>query len=88
MSGQPFRLSLRNRSKTRWLLDRIDRRDAEAITNRAVRRAAAALHHDVVFAAEIDDVPDDQKIAGEPEPLDEAQFLFELVVSPRVLMDE
>src|ERR1700730_5744362 len=30
--------------------DRIDRRDAEAITNRAVRRAAAALDHDVVLA--------------------------------------
>ena len=49
------------------IAQRIDRRDAEAKTNRAVRRAAAALHHDIVFAAEINDVPDDQKIAGEPE---------------------
>src|SRR6202043_1397667 len=46
---------------------RIDRRDAEAITDRAVGRAAAALDHDVVLAAEIDDVPDDQEISGEPE---------------------
>ena len=86
MSGQPLRLSLRKRSKTRLIADRIDRRDAEAKTNRAVRRAAAALHHDVVFAAEIDDVPDDQKITGEPELLDRGQLFFELAVSPRVLM--
>ena len=49
------------------IFHRIDRRDPEAITNRAVGGAAAALDHDVVFAAEIDDVPDDQKIAGETE---------------------
>src|SRR5256885_4388250 len=56
---------------------RIDRRDAETITNRAVRCAPTALHHDVVFAAEIDDVPDDQKIAGEPEARDETELFFE-----------
>ncbi len=61
---------------------RIDRRDPEAKTNRAVRRAPAALHHDVVFAAEIDDVPDDQKITGEPELLDERQLFLELRLSP------
>src|SRR6266571_9280738 len=37
--------------------DRIDRRDPEAITDRAVRGAAAALDHDVMLTAEIDDVP-------------------------------
>src|SRR5205085_7562342 len=57
--------------------DGIDRRNAEAITNRAVRRAAAALDHDVVFPAEIDDVPDDQEIAREPEPGDETEFFFQ-----------
>ena len=57
---------------------RIDRRDPEAKTDRAVRRAAAALHHDVVFAAEIDDVPDDQKITGEAELLDERQLFIQL----------
>src|SRR3977135_1613544 len=58
--------------------DRIDRGDAEAITNRAVRRAAAALDHDVVLAAEIDDVPDDQEISGEPELDYEREFFFDL----------
>ena len=57
---------------------RIHRRDSEAKTNRAVRRAPAALDHDVVFPAEIDDVPNDQEITGEPELLDQGQFLLDL----------
>ncbi len=57
---------------------RIDRRDAEAITNRAVGCAAASLHHDVVFAAKIDDVPDDQKISWEPELANERKFFLKL----------
>src|SRR5216684_6056408 len=40
------------------IAQRIDRRNAETITDRAVCSAAAALHHDVVLAAEINDVPD------------------------------
>src|SRR5206468_5623152 len=43
----------------------VDRRDPEAITNRAIGGAAAALNHDVVFTAEINDVPYDQEVAGE-----------------------
>ena len=62
------------------IADRIDRRDSQAITNRTVRRATAALHHDVVFPAKINDVPDDQKITGESQSLDEAQFLLELLL--------
>ena len=61
------------------IADRIDRRDPEAITNGAVRGAAAALHHHIVFAAEINDVPDDQKITGKPELLNETQFLLEFL---------
>src|SRR4030095_15149588 len=57
---------------------RIDRRDAEAITNCAVGCAAASLHHDVVFAAKIDDVPDDQKISWEPELANEGKFFLKL----------
>src|SRR6266566_4357008 len=57
---------------------RIHRRNSEAITNHAVGGAAPALDHDVVFATEIDDIPDNQKIAGEPELADEREFFFEL----------
>src|SRR6266699_6600747 len=56
----------------------IDGSNAEAITNRAVRGASPTLHHDVVFAAKIYDVPDDQKIPRESELGDERQFFFEL----------
>src|SRR5262249_2772374 len=45
----------------------INRRNAEAITDRAIGRAATTLNHDVVFPAEIDDVPYNQKISGKPE---------------------
>src|SRR5437667_4078541 len=48
---------------------RINRCDTEAITNRAVGRAAAALHHNVMLATKIDDVPNDQKISWESELL-------------------
>ena len=57
---------------------RIDGSNAEAITNRAVRGAPPTLHHDVVFAAKIYNVPDDQKIPRESELSDERQFFFEL----------
>src|SRR4030095_296199 len=57
---------------------RIDRRDPETKTDRAVGRAPAALDHDVIFAAEIDDVTDDQKITGKAEFLDERQLFIQL----------
>src|SRR5262249_21684865 len=59
---------------------RIDRSDAKAKTNHTVRRAPPALDHDLVFAAEIDDVPDNQKIAGETEFVDQAELELELLL--------
>ena len=56
----------------------IDRRDAEAVAHGAVGRAAAALHEDVVLPAVIDDVPDDEEVAGEIELLDEIEFARDL----------
>src|SRR5204862_3714916 len=58
--------------------NRINRCDAKAKTNRAVRRTAATLHHNVVLTAEIDDVPHDQEITGKAEPCDERELLLEL----------
>src|SRR4029453_17817529 len=65
------------------ITNRIDRSNAEAITNGGVGCAAASLHHDVVFAAKIDDVPDDQKISWEPELANERKFFLELPFHPR-----
>ena len=58
--------------------DRIDRRDAEAVADGAVGRRAAPLHEDVVLPAEVDDVPDDQEVAGELELLDEIELARDL----------
>ena len=51
--------------------DRIDRRYSKRITDGAVGRRAAALHQNVLLAAELDDVPDDQEITCELELLDQ-----------------
>ena len=57
---------------------RIDRRDPEAVADRAVGRRPAPLHEDVVLPAEIDDVPDDEEVAGELELLDEIELARDL----------
>ena len=58
--------------------DRIDRRDAEAVAHGAVGRRPAPLHEDVLLPAEIDDVPDDEEVAGELELLDEIELARDL----------
>ena len=58
--------------------DGIARGDAEAIAHHAVRRAAAALHEDALRFAVVHEIPDDEKVAAEPEPRDEPEFVFEL----------
>ncbi len=60
-------------------LDRVHCRDSERVTHRAVGRGAASLHHDPILAAELHDVPYDQKVTGELEPLDNSELVFELV---------
>ena len=42
---------------------RVDRGDAERVAHRAVGRRAAPLHQDVVGAAVLDEVPDDEEVA-------------------------
>src|SRR6266487_5973916 len=76
--GPAFAALIEKPFENQIVTDRIDRRDPKTITNRTVGGAAAALHHDVVLATEIDDVPDNQKIAGKPELADERKFFLEL----------
>src|SRR6476659_2244740 len=64
--------------KNEMITDRINRCDPEAVTNRAVGGAAPALHHDVVLAAEIYDVPDDEKVTGKLQFRDQRQFFLQL----------
>src|SRR3979409_678546 len=44
---------------------RIDRRDPNRVTDGAVCRRTSSLHQDAITFAELNDVPDDQKIAFE-----------------------
>ena len=64
--------------------DRIDRGDPEAVADGAVGRRAAPLHEDPLLAAEVDDVPDDEEVAGEIELLDQIQLALELPRVPRL----
>ena len=66
--------------KYEMIFHRINRRDPEAITNGAIGGAAAALDHDVVFTAEIDDVPNDQEITGETEFRYQREFFLDLTL--------
>ena len=58
--------------------DRIDRGDAEAVADGAVGRRSAPLHEDVLLPAVVDDVPDDQEVAGEIELLDQIELARDL----------
>ena len=60
-------------------LHRIDGRDSQRVTDRAVGGRAAALHENVVRAAELDDVPDDQEIAFQFQFLDQPELAFDLL---------
>ena len=57
---------------------RIDGRDAEAITNHRIRRRAASLAKNIVGAAELDDLPHGQEVAGIIERFDDLQLFFQL----------
>ena len=81
--GPAFAAFAQKPLKDEMMTDRINRRDPKTITNRAVGGAAPPLHHDVVFATEIDDVPHDQEIAGKFQPSDEGQFFFQLLFHGR-----
>src|SRR2546423_5344028 len=77
--GPAFAALVKKAFENQIVVDRIDRRDPKAITNRAVGGAAASLHHNVVLATEIHDVPDDQKISRKPEFGDERKLFFEFL---------
>ena len=57
---------------------RIHRRDPQRITDRAVRRRAAPLTQNPLFAAKPHNVPDDQEIAAQPQLFDQPQFFRDL----------
>ena len=52
--------------------------DTEGVTDGGVRGGAASLDEDIIGGAEVDDVPDDEEVAGEAEATDEFEFVVEL----------
>ena len=76
---RPFAAFFRQKAlEEQFHAHRVDRRDAQAVTDGAVGGRPAPLHQDALLAAEIDDVPDDQEIAGQAEFLDEVEFAGDL----------
>src|SRR5262245_62421751 len=65
--------------------DRVDRRDPEAVADGAVGSRAAALNQNIFLPAVIDDVPDDEKVAGEIEFFDQIEFTLNLPSRPIVV---
>src|SRR6266446_6944443 len=63
--------------------DRIDGGDAERVADGAVRGRAAALDENAAAAAKIDDLPDDEEVAGEVETLDDGELVIELRADAR-----
>src|ERR1700680_236391 len=51
--------------------DRIDRRDAKRIADRTVGSGSSSLRQNVLFAAEADQIPDNEEVAGEVELFNE-----------------
>ena len=58
-------------------VDRIGLGDPEGVAHRAVRRAPPPLAVDVLVAAELDDVPHDEEVAGEAEVLDDVELVVD-----------
>ena len=65
--------------------DRVGLGDAERVADRAVRRAPATLAVDVVAPAELDDVDEQEEVAGEAELLDHVELVRDLALRLLVL---
>ncbi len=63
--------------------DRIDGRNAERVTDRAIRRRTAALAKHAHLICRAHDVPHDQKVAGQIHLCDHAEFVFQLPLDVR-----
>ena len=57
---------------------RVDRRDAEAVADRAVGGGPPALDQDVLAPAEVHEVPDDEEVAGQVQLSDESELALDL----------
>ena len=59
--------------------DRIDGRNFKRVADGGVGGAAAALHQNAVLLAELNDVPDDEEVAGKAQLRDQRQLVLHLL---------
>ena len=83
MSGHSPRSSERKRSKSSSIFTGSTAVIAERVADGAVGRRAAPLDEDPLALAEVDDVPDDEEVAGEVELLDQVELFLDLRLRPR-----
>ena len=82
---RPFAALLGKKSLEKQLhAHRIDGGNSQRVADRAVGRRTASLHQNILLAAEANNVPDDQEIAGQIQFFDHGQFAFDLL--PRALV--
>ena len=84
MSGASCAIVAQEALEEQIELDRIDGGDAEAEADGGVGGRAAPLAEDAGAIREAHDIPHDEKVAGEAEPLDERELVRELRALPRV----
>ncbi len=64
-------------------IDRVDVGHPEGVTDGRVGGRAPALAVDVELTADPGDVPDNEEVAGEPQPADDLELVFDLGPGPR-----
>ncbi len=59
--------------------DRVNGGDSETVADRRVGRRASPLAENAVLATETGDIPHNQKISGQVQPVDHLEFMLELL---------
>ena len=82
MSGGPSRCGRQEPLEQQPERHRVGGRDAERVAHRRVGGAAPTLAEDVRPPAELDEVPHDEEVAGEPEVLDDVELVVDRAPRP------
>src|SRR5205807_1888945 len=78
--GGPVALRRQEALEQQFQLDGVGVGDTERVADSGVGGRAATLTEDVLAVAELDDVPDDQEVAGEAETVDHVELVVDLLV--------
>ncbi len=78
MSGMVCALLAQEALEEQVVAQRVHRGDAQQVGHQRVGRRAPPLAADALLAGKADNVPDDEKVAGQPQPLDDGQLVGQL----------